>query len=64
MKQPKLNAIPFDIRIFVTPGAANITMNIGQWDATLQAAYDAGWTLIEVDQHGRPVRAYRKEWVN
>jgi len=30
----------------------------------LQAAYDAGWTLIEVDQHGRPVRAYRKEQVN
>lgn len=42
------------------PGCV-MTMGIGQWDAFLAAAYDAGWTLVELDADEVPVRAYRKE---
>jgi hypothetical protein len=37
-----------------------ITMSVGQWDELLAAAYRQGWTLLEVDDHERPVRAYRR----
>ncbi len=37
-----------------------VTMSPGQWDALLQAAYDARWTLLEVDADEVPVKAYRK----
>ena len=37
-----------------------ITMSEGQWDAILAAAYNAGWTLLELDDRELPVRAYRK----
>lgn len=35
-------------------------MNIGQWDSTLQDAYDEGWVVLELDDYERPVRAFRK----
>lgn len=38
-----------------------ITMSVGQWDALLAAAYEQGWTLLELDQNERPVRAYRRQ---
>jgi hypothetical protein len=37
-----------------------MTMSIGQWDAMLAAAYERGWTLLELDDSERPIRAYRK----
>lgn len=37
-----------------------ITMGVDQWDATLSAAYSAGWILLEIDGE-RPVRAYRRK---
>ena len=37
-----------------------ITMSVGQWDGLLAAAYEQGWTLLELDAHERPVRAYRR----
>jgi len=37
-----------------------ITMSTGQWDGFLQAAYDYGHTLLELDENEHPVRAYRK----
>lgn len=40
--------------------ALNITMSIGQWDELLQAAYDSGAILIELDRQERPIRAYRR----
>jgi hypothetical protein len=40
--------------------ACVITMGFGQWDATLSAAYHAGWILLEVDENEVPVRAYQK----
>jgi len=45
----------------MTPATINITMSPGQWDKLLQAAYDAGHNLIEVDDNEIPVRAYRKK---
>jgi hypothetical protein len=43
------------------PGARIITMDTGQWDALLSAAYEQGWILLEVDDNEVPVRAYRKD---
>lgn len=43
-----------------SPGTRVITMSEGQWDALLSAAYEQGWTLLELDEHEQPVRAYRK----
>jgi hypothetical protein len=40
-----------------------VTMSTGQWDALLAAAYEAGWTLLELDADEVPVRAYRKAMV-
>jgi hypothetical protein len=37
-----------------------MTMSEGQWDATLSAAYAAGFVLLELDDDEKPVRAYRK----
>ncbi len=59
MKQPKLNQVPLNPDILCKP-SVNMTMSPGQWDSMLEAAYKAGWTLIEVDQTGRPSKAYRR----
>jgi hypothetical protein len=40
------------------------TMSIGQWDGTLQAAYDLGYTLLELDDEETIVRAYRTTALN
>jgi hypothetical protein len=41
------------------PRARVMTMCEGQWDALLSAAYESGWTLLELDSEERPLRAYR-----
>lgn len=56
MKQPKLTEVPVPE---ITPGGAYITMDPGQWDALLAAAYEARWFLLEVDRDV-VVKAYRK----
>jgi hypothetical protein len=40
------------------------TMSIGQWDSTLQAAYDLGYVLLELDDDERVLRAYRTTALN
>jgi len=40
--------------------SSTVTMSEGQWDRFLQAAYDAGHNLIELDDNEIPVKAYRK----
>ena len=64
MQRPPLNEIPLFEAIAPIVGAAtatiNITMSTGQWDRLLQAAYDTGWTLVEVDREEKPVAAYRR----
>lgn len=56
-----LRPLPLDevLPIGTRPGLV-ITMSEGQWDAMLSAAYAAGWILLELDEHERPVKAYRK----
>lgn len=64
MKRPVLNEVPLDAVMTALLGgkpSVNITMSPGQWDKLLQAAYDAGHNLIEVDDNEIPVRAYRKK---
>ena len=52
-------------RIPLTTEALNhrcvMTMAIGQWDALLSRAYDAGWVLLELDDDERPVRAFQRK---
>jgi hypothetical protein len=64
MKQPELNTISLDDAMNSLLGGKPlcfVTMSPGQWDGILQAAYDTGWVLIEVDDAEIPVRAYRKK---
>lgn len=57
-----LHPIPLEQAIAALTGAGRvITMSEGQWDALLSAAYQAGWTLLELDEDERPVRAYQRK---
>ena len=67
MQRPILNEVPIDevMRKFLGgkearggKGIVVITMSIGQWDGFLEAAYDTGHTLLELDQNETPVAAY------
>lgn len=60
MSRPHLHAIPLEEALPLKPGKLTITMSEGQWDALLQAAYDAGDVLLELDDHEQPIRAYRR----
>ena len=64
MKPPKLIETDIDnamaALLGVEPGVGFITMAPSQWDALLEAAYDDGWTLIELGQNEVPVKAYRR----
>jgi len=59
MKRPELNEVPLSSTMFGKP-SVSVTMSQGQWDSSLQAAYDAGHNLIELDENEIPVRAYKK----
>jgi hypothetical protein len=64
MERPKLNKIDLKgvMAEFLDGHAVvTVTMSPGQWDKLLQAAYDAGHTLLELDDFENPVRAYRKK---
>lgn len=58
MKRPELNEVP--LSTITDKPSVIITMSTGQWDRFLQAAYDYGHTLLELDENEHPVRAYRK----
>ncbi|HEV3435761.1 MAG TPA: hypothetical protein VG122_00280 [Gemmata sp.] len=59
-KRPDIKAVPL-VDVFPhKPGTVYITMSIGQWDELLQAAYDEGLVLLELDDREQVVRAYRK----
>jgi hypothetical protein len=61
MKRPVLNEIPLEGgTVFFRPGLF-ITMSVGQWDGLLEAAYDTGATLLELDDDENPVKAYRRK---
>jgi hypothetical protein len=62
MKRPTLDRIPIPDP-FPEPGAIYMTMDLGQWDAVLEGAYNAGATLLEIGtRSGREYvrRAYRQ----
>jgi len=63
MTRRDLHPIPLDEAIAALTGGQPrgrvMTMSIGQWDGMLSAAYEAGWTLLELDVDERPLRAYR-----
>ena len=58
MKRPPLHEIPLS-EVRLLPGTLMFTMSIGQWDALLQAGYDQGATLLELNADEIPVAAYR-----
>ena len=65
MDRPRLNKVPFD-KVFKTiskgrPCDCIMTMSVGQWNERLQAAYDQGFVLWELDDNGIPVATYRNE---
>ena len=57
-KRPTLEETP--ISSALNRGVFTVTMSVGQWDGFLQTAYDAGVTLLELDENEMPIRAYRK----
>ena len=61
MKRPFLNEINLDraMNDFFTKPCVVITMSRGQWDGLLEAAYESGHVLLEVDHNERPVKAYQ-----
>lgn len=64
MERPILNEAPLGEVISALMGGKRsvvVTMSIGQWDGFLQAAYDHGWNLLELDKNENPVQAYRKQ---
>jgi hypothetical protein len=42
------------------PGTVTLTMSEGQWDTLLQAGYDLGFVLLELDDNENPVGAYQR----
>jgi hypothetical protein len=42
------------------PGSVVITMSEGQWDEFLEAGYEGGHILLELDEGEWPARAYQK----
>ena len=64
MKRPKLEKTDLDQTtkaIFSGKPFVVVTMSEGQWDGLLQAAYEQGHTLLELDIDERPVAAYRRK---
>ena len=61
MTRPDLHQIPLATAVPLRAGEVTITMSAGQWDGLLAGAYEAGFVLLELDAHERPVRAYQRE---
>jgi hypothetical protein len=59
-RRPRLERTDLDEVLKFKPGTMVVTMSLGQWDVTLHAAYDAGCTLLELDDDEQPIAAYRK----
>ena len=65
MRRPQLNRIPLEAALGIlcnaVKGQCIITMSAGQWDMLLEAAYQQGWTLLELDRKERPIAAYKRQ---
>jgi hypothetical protein len=61
VKRPDLRPIPLaEVLPLGTRPALVMTMGASQWDVTLQASYDAGFVLLELDKHEQPIAAYQR----
>lgn len=63
LKRPVLNPVGLKkiIENLGHESGFTITMSVGQWDNFLEEGYyRQGATLIEMNQHGQPIAAYRK----
>jgi hypothetical protein len=58
--RPPLNRVPLSSVWPPRRGRCYATMSVGQWDAFMASAYDAGFVLLEVDEREQPVKAYRR----
>ena len=54
-----LNKIPLDMTF--KEGQKVITMSQGQWDTTLEEAYNLGFILLELDDSEIPIAMYKKD---
>jgi hypothetical protein len=59
-KRPELRPVDLAGVVPPRPRLCYCTMSEGQWDTLLQAAYDLGFVLLELDDEERLLRAYRK----
>jgi hypothetical protein len=41
-------------------GLAYATLSPNQWDGLLEAVYDLGWVLLELDEAENIIRAFRR----
>lgn len=60
MTRDQLHSVPLASVWPLRPNVLSITLGRNQWDAMLEAAYLAGWVLLELDDDERPVAAYQK----
>jgi hypothetical protein len=60
-KRPELIEIQRGGNARIQPGQCCITMSVGQWDTMLEACYDLGWRLIELDKNEKLVAIYQRE---
>ncbi len=60
LTRPDLNPVPLGDVLPPLRETVYVTMNPGQWDQLLNAAYAQGAVLLELDDRERPARAYRK----
>jgi hypothetical protein len=59
LRRPILNEVPLVLDFSLS--TITVTMSIGQWDGLLQAAYDYGANVLELDDNEKPVHLYRKD---
>mgnify|MGYP000670750117 CR=1 FL=1 len=60
MTRDQLHSVPLASVWPLQSNTLSITMGRNQWDAMLEAAYRAGWVLLELDDDERPLAAYQK----
>ena len=58
--RPNLNEIPLDSSWPLPSASMSMTIDMGAWDGIIEGAYNAGFVLIELDQHNRPIRAFQR----
>jgi hypothetical protein len=58
--RPPLREVPLQSVLPFKHGQCYATMSPGQWDTALEAAYDLGFIMLELDDDEQPRRAYQR----